>query len=248
MEPIIKVSKSTRIGCKNPSAFPGDRRVLFLRTREGTRSRRRGKMDHDNADAAAAPPIRLVNFISEEELDQAKKTRGERVDDGTAQRDKPLYEILKENKDRKDAEFNERFKHRPPKALDEDETEFLDNLEMSRRKYERQLADEEAQQLRSFQDAVAARSSIVHELKETPAIARAEEKKPVAKRSQDARPGHLIISVKPQAKKAKIDAKSDKSSVTDGSSNGQVDEKPPDVASVKAVGGLVSYSDESDDD
>nr|XP_010914781.2 PSME3-interacting protein [Elaeis guineensis] len=207
-------------------------------------------MDHDNADAAAAaaPPIRLVNFISEEELDQAKKTRGERVDDGTAQRDKPLYEILKENKDRKDAEFNERFKHRPPKALDEDETEFLDNLEMSRRKYERQLADEEAQQLRSFQDAVAARSSIVHELKETPAIARAEEKKPVAKRSQDARPGHLIISVKPQAKKAKIDAKSDKSSVTDGSSNGQVDEKPPDVASVKAVGGLVSYSDESDDD
>ncbi|KAK9153857.1 hypothetical protein Sjap_001337 [Stephania japonica] len=43
-------------------------------------------------------------------------------EDGTAQRDKPLYEILKENKDRKDAEFNERFKHRPPKALDEDET------------------------------------------------------------------------------------------------------------------------------
>ncbi|GKC15087.1 hypothetical protein Tco_1011869, partial [Tanacetum coccineum] len=27
--------------------------------------------------------------------------------------------ILKENKDKKDAEFNERFKHRPPKALDE---------------------------------------------------------------------------------------------------------------------------------
>lgn len=27
------------------------------------------------------------------QLDQAKKTRGERVDDGTAQRDKPLYEV-----------------------------------------------------------------------------------------------------------------------------------------------------------
>ncbi|KAI8550697.1 hypothetical protein RHMOL_Rhmol06G0127900 [Rhododendron molle] len=26
--------------------------------------------------------------------------------------------ILKENKDKRDAEFNERFKHRPPKALD----------------------------------------------------------------------------------------------------------------------------------
>lgn len=73
-------------------------------------------------------------------------------------------------------------------------------------------------------------------------------KKPVAKRSQDARPGHLIISVKPQAKKAKMDAKSDKSSVTDVPSNGQVDENPLDVASVRAIGGLVSYSDESDDD
>ncbi|GJZ53420.1 probable cyclic nucleotide-gated ion channel 5 [Tanacetum coccineum] len=38
--------------------------------------------------------------------------------------------ILKENKDKKDAKFNERFKHRPPKALDEDETEFLDTLEL----------------------------------------------------------------------------------------------------------------------
>ncbi|PPD68956.1 hypothetical protein GOBAR_DD34155 [Gossypium barbadense] len=95
--------------------------------------------------------IKLVNFVSEQQLDEAKRTRGERIEDGTAQRDRPLYEILKENKDKKDAEFNERFKHRPPKALDEDETEFLDKLEMSRREYERQVADEEAEQLRSFQ-------------------------------------------------------------------------------------------------
>ncbi|MBA0583225.1 hypothetical protein Gorai_014092, partial [Gossypium raimondii] len=74
--------------------------------------------------------IKLVNFVSEQQLDEAKRTRGERIEDGTAQRDRPLYEILKENKDKKDAEFNERFKHRPPKALDEDETEFLDKLVM----------------------------------------------------------------------------------------------------------------------
>ncbi|KAJ8617756.1 hypothetical protein MRB53_013942 [Persea americana] len=70
----------------------------------------------------------IVCFVLK--LEESKKARGERVEDGTAQRDRPLYEILKENKDKKDAEFNERFKHRPPKALDEDETEFLDNLEM----------------------------------------------------------------------------------------------------------------------
>jgi len=73
------------------------------------------------------------------QLDEVKRTRGERVEDGTAQRDKPLFQvssplltlwsldpllqlmcllvspsplqILQENKEKKDAEFNERFKH-----------------------------------------------------------------------------------------------------------------------------------------
>ncbi|KAG2246558.1 hypothetical protein Bca52824_086186 [Brassica carinata] len=44
-------------------------------------------------------------------LEESKKERGEKVEDGTFQRDRALYEILKENKDKKDAEFNERFKH-----------------------------------------------------------------------------------------------------------------------------------------
>ncbi|PHU30434.1 hypothetical protein BC332_02527 [Capsicum chinense] len=122
------------------------------------------------ADEDFPPPVRLMNFVSEEQLAQLKNTRGARVEDGTAQRDRPLFEILKENKDKKDAEFNERFKHRPPKALDEDETEFLDKLEMSRREYEKQVADEEAEQLRSFQAAVAAKSTIVKEIKEMPPI------------------------------------------------------------------------------
>ena len=45
------------------------------------------------------------------QLEEAKQSRGERVEDGTAQRDRPLFEILRENKDKRDAEFNERFKH-----------------------------------------------------------------------------------------------------------------------------------------
>ncbi|KAL9675764.1 hypothetical protein QQ045_003970 [Rhodiola kirilowii] len=39
------------------------------------------------------PPIRLMNFVSEEQLDEVKRTRGERVEDGTAQRDRPLFEV-----------------------------------------------------------------------------------------------------------------------------------------------------------
>ncbi|XP_042448856.1 uncharacterized protein LOC122033758 [Zingiber officinale] len=46
------------------------------------------------ADESAAAPLRLVNFVSEEQLIQSKRTRGERVEDETASRDRPLYEIM----------------------------------------------------------------------------------------------------------------------------------------------------------
>lgn len=72
---------------------------------------------------------KVMNFISEKELDTLKATRGARVEDGAVFVDRPLYEILQEAKDKKDAEFNERFKNLPPKSLDEDETEFLESLD-----------------------------------------------------------------------------------------------------------------------
>ncbi|EES00678.1 hypothetical protein BDA96_03G159500 [Sorghum bicolor] len=204
---------------------------------------------------AAAPPatIRLVNFISEDQLDEVKRTRGERVEDGTAQRDKPLFQILQENKEKKDAEFNERFKHRPPKALDEDETEFLDKLASSRKEYEQQVANEEAEQLRSFHEAVAARSSIVHEL-ETPTVSRPEESrpKPPTKRSQHALLKNVIISVKPQAKKPKVEAEAKPAPAPEERpSNGHdADQKQPDDTKA-TLGSLVAYDDDEsgeDDD
>ncbi|KAF7152985.1 hypothetical protein RHSIM_Rhsim01G0080900 [Rhododendron simsii] len=143
-------------------------------------------MADDGVDMAP-PSTRPMNFVSEEMLAEARRSRGARVDDGTAQRDRSLYEILKENKDRRDAEFNERFKHRPPKALDADETEFLEKLETSKREYERRMADEEAQQLQSFP------------------VPEVQEKRLVGRKNPPARPSGMIIKVKPQAKKAKID-------------------------------------------
>lgn len=203
-------------------------------------------------------PIRLMNFVSEEQLDESKKARGERVEDGTAHRDRPLFEILRENKDKKDSEFNERFKHRPPKALDEDETEFLERLELSKREYEQQIADKEAEELQSFQAAVAAQSNIVHELKETPPAPIIQEQQSVGRKNPPARPLGMIIKVKPQAKKAKLNP---------GSSKESSDVvKIPDVETEKISGpvttpngninksqdvvltGLVSYSDESEED
>ncbi|GER45878.1 NEFA-interacting nuclear protein NIP30 [Striga asiatica] len=206
------------------------------------------------ADNEAQPPVRLMNFVSEDQLEEARRTRGARVEDGTAQRDKSLYDvrifpILKENKDKKDAEFNERFKHRPPKALDEDETEFLDRLEMSRREYERQVADEEEQQLRSFQAAVASQSNIVHELKEAPSVPKTQDKNSVVRRKNTAsRPLGLVIKVKPQAKKAKVEFSSRHEAP--GESVKQVSQEMSNVHTSRpvAITGLVSYSDESEDD
>jgi len=203
-------------------------------------------------------PVRLMSFVSEEQLDEAKKTRGERIEDGTAQRDRPLFEILKENKDKRDAEFNERFKHRPPKALDEDETEFLENLEMSRRELERQIADEEAQELHSFQAAVAAQSDIVHELKETPPAPIVQEQKSAGRKNPPARPFGMIIKVQPQAKKAKLDpGPSEKTSdvvkipgVDPEKSSEPVTTSNSDTRKNQDIGiaGLVSYSDESEEE
>uniref|UniRef100_A0ACD5VXM6 Uncharacterized protein n=2 Tax=Avena sativa TaxID=4498 RepID=A0ACD5VXM6_AVESA len=203
-----------------------------------------GEETMSSSKAAAPATIRLVNFVSEEQLDEAKRSRGERVEDGTAQRDKPLFQILLENKDKKDAEFNERFKHRPPKALDEDESEFLDKLALSRREYEQQVASEEAEQLRSFHvsitlssklEAVAAQSTIAHELVEIPTVSRPEESnpKPPVKRSQPALLRSIIVSVKPQAKKAKVAAESK-----------PAPEAPGDTKSV--LGSLVAYGDDDD--
>ncbi|KAL5228039.1 hypothetical protein ABZP36_016304 [Zizania latifolia] len=226
--------------------------------------------------APAPATIRLVNFISEDQLDEAKRARGERVEDGTAQRDKPLFQILQENKEKKDARVQRALQaqiprrvdiglvtwevlcggntmaegsavswrsakascrkgNRPPKALDEDEMEFLDKLASSKKEYEQQVANEEAEQLAShdrpygwlfFLEAIAARSNIIHEL-ETPTVSRPEEIKLKTKRSQPALLKNVIISVKPQAKKAKVDA--DKPATTELPSNGHsADHKPPD--------------------
>eukprot|EP00897_Mesotaenium_endlicherianum_P007995 jgi/Mesen1/7223/ME000372S06466 len=49
-------------------------------------------------------------------------------------------EVLKEQKEKKEAEFNERFRNLPPKALDDDETEFLDAC--AKRKQERKEHNE----------------------------------------------------------------------------------------------------------
>ncbi|GFZ13670.1 hypothetical protein Acr_23g0020550 [Actinidia rufa] len=64
---------------------------LLIPCRDGRTKKPRLEMSEDDF---APPPTRLVNFVSEEQLAEARKTRGTRVDDGTGQRDRSLYEII----------------------------------------------------------------------------------------------------------------------------------------------------------
>lgn len=206
----------------------------------------------------AEPPVRLMNFVSEQQLEEFKEKRGARVEDGTVQRDRPLYEILKENKDKQEAEFNERFKHRPPKALDDDETEFLENMEMSKRELEKQLANEEAQQLRDFRQAIASHT-INAIVSKDPVVRKSEDLKYADKRKTQARrPLSSLIMIKPQAKKIKMDSEkssehAELSKMLDGAEKIPAKDEPKKQELV--TGGtdtglmaLVSYSDESDED
>nr|DAD32946.1 TPA_asm: hypothetical protein HUJ06_011797 [Nelumbo nucifera] len=103
-----------------------------------------------------------------------------------------------------------------------------------------------------FQAAVAAQSSIVYELKETPTVPKVEEHKPLARKNPPARPlGGLIIKVQPQAKKAKADEMSSEKSSDNVKTTNDDTGKSTEIfkgALGLGIGGLVSYSDESEDD
>ncbi|GLJ08658.1 hypothetical protein SUGI_0093140 [Cryptomeria japonica] len=206
----------------------------------------------------AEPPLRFMNFISEQQLEETKEKRGERVEDGSAQRDRPLFEILKENKDKQQSEFNERLKHRPPKALDDDETEFLEKWEMSKRDYEKHVANEEARELKNFQAAVASHTVNNIVSKELVPPKTEERKLPEKKAEQARRPLSSLIKFKPQPKKLKLDSENHNKQFESSTKLHEVNTKAVDDESSKqetvtsSVGtklmGLVSYSDESEED
>lgn len=192
-----------------------------------------------------ANPLRLLNFVPE--TGEETVTRGPRPDD------RPLFEILKENKDKKDAEFNERFKHRPPKALDEDETEFLELVRTHQKEQEKLIADEEARELEEFQAAIASRSINSEELKSSNLVKPENEKPTPGKRPARPKIQAPAIKIVPQPKKPKIEGYQ-----KEVAPSAAVFEQPkPNVVQQGSEGpsvedrspvGLVSYSDESDDE
>lgn len=121
--------------------------------------------------SSAAP-----QFVTEAELEELKAQRGGTVEDGTISVDKPLYEVLRENKEKKarvrgacvvarglnaalqEEEFQDKWrimKQGKNKPLEAEEIEFLDSVVAHEMEAERRKRAEEAQELQSFQVGLA---------------------------------------------------------------------------------------------
>ncbi|BBN02130.1 hypothetical protein MPTK1_2g13050 [Marchantia polymorpha subsp. ruderalis] len=150
------------------------------------------------------PKLRLMNFVPESQGEEIPDSGGTRTGAGFDNR--PLFEILKDNKEKKDAEFHERFKHRPPKALDDDETEFLENVEMMKREQERQQVEEEKLQLINFQTEILNRTISAEEPKTINAIQQELQEVPARnKRPLQARVLPVAVKIKPIPKRTKTE-------------------------------------------
>ncbi|KAH0501672.1 Protein FAM192A [Microtus ochrogaster] len=101
-------------------------------------------------------------FVSEAELDERRKRRQEEWEKVRKPEDpqecpeeaydpRSLYERLQEQKDRKQQEYEEQFKFKNMvRGLDEDETNFLDEVSRQQELIEKQRREEELEELKEY--------------------------------------------------------------------------------------------------
>ncbi|ESR37409.1 hypothetical protein CICLE_v10030010mg [Citrus x clementina] len=213
----------------------------------------------DEQSTATSTNALRINFVSEEQLDEAKKTRGERVEEGQ-HRERPLHEILNENKAKKKKDLEDRRKHKPPKSLDEDEAQFLDGWESYKKEKERRLADQEALELRRFRAAVASQCVASKETLISHDDDHHQQRVIIGKKNPASRPLSSIMKVMPLAKKPKKDVQIVAAeSSSDTMKKIDAAEKSPEPAVLKRNRGdadhnkcpvtisLVSYGSDSED-
>ncbi|XP_008573297.1 PREDICTED: protein FAM192A, partial [Galeopterus variegatus] len=105
-------------------------------------------------------------FISEAELDERRKRRQEEWEKVRKPEDpeecpeevydpRSLYERLQEQKDRKQQEYEEQFKFKNMvRGLDEDETNFLDEVSRQQELIEKQRREEELKELKEYRSSL----------------------------------------------------------------------------------------------
>ena len=99
-----------------------------------------------------------AKFVTAEELERLRKERGGKEEESEKEPVKPLWQILQEQRDVKEEKFQEGWKtmkegkNRP---LEEDEIEFLDEVEEQKRENEKRKREEEKELSKQFKLAKA---------------------------------------------------------------------------------------------
>jgi len=91
-------------------------------------------------------------FVSEKDIEEARERGEELVKEKVDRR--PLSIQLAEQKALKDEEFKEKFKNRPPKAVDEEEGLFYEELQEKKRKIDAMKDEELRKEIQAFREAV----------------------------------------------------------------------------------------------
>ena len=98
----------------------------------------------------------MNKFVSEKEIHENREKFGIQVNGEDEHYDpRPLYEKLQSKKQEEEDAYKDRFKSQPPKAMDEDEYEFLAGQNNVLAQIERKIQREDAKQLEEFSHAQA---------------------------------------------------------------------------------------------
>ncbi|KAM4722072.1 PSME3-interacting protein [Rhinophrynus dorsalis] len=207
-------------------------------------------------------------FVTESELAERRKKRQEEWEKVRKPEDpeecpeevydpRSLYEKLQEQKEKKQLEYEEQFKFKNMvRGLDEDETNFLDEVSRKQELIEKQRRDEEIKELNEFRNARTMAASST-DLKK-----RDTDKKPLSK-SMDSKNKfsqskllagavrHRSNSESSSAKKSKLELEHEKlkethSSSIGSSSGGSLLHCPSASVCIGILPGLGAYSGSSD--
>lgn len=208
-------------------------------------------------------------FVTESELEEKRKKRQEEWEKVRKPDDpeecpeevydpRSLYEKLQEQKEKKQQEYEEQFKFKNMvRGLDEDETNFLDEVSRKQELLEKQRRDEERKELNEFRNArnVAA-TSTEHKKRDA-------EKKPLTKAPDNKNKfsqskllagavRHKSHSEISSAKKLKLEQEHEKLKESHSSSGGSTSTTgsrvhcPPASICIGILPGLGAYSGSSD--
>ncbi|XP_068116798.1 PSME3-interacting protein [Hyperolius riggenbachi] len=207
-------------------------------------------------------------FVTESEIEERRKKRQEEWDKVRKPEDpeecpeevydpRSLYEKLQEQKDKKQQEYEEQFKFKNMvRGLDEDESNFLDEVSRKQELLEKQRRDEEKKELNEFRARTLAATSSEHKKREPEKKALTKPPESKNKLSQSkllaGAVRHRSNSEDSGAKKLKLDQEqenlreSHSSSVESSNTAASKVHCPPASICIGILPGLGEYSGSSD--